>query len=163
MLHDRRYTSGQIWAILGLTREQLSYMDTHREARRDGTGWRKRSVMDLFRLMLTKELVAHGVPVEHAVRIAHNAPLVYGDDVHGPGEAEGVPLADQLASKLFGHTLIAWREGEGWAWFVHADDGESEPIGCHIRRSAIVIRLPQLGDDLIARIRQYALGESPQS
>lgn len=163
MLHDQRYTSGQIWTILGLTREQLSYMDVHREPKRDGTGWRKRSVMDLYRLMLTKELAAHGVPMEHAVRIAHEAPFAYGDDVHEPGEAEGVPLAEQLAGKLFGHTLIAWRDGEGWASLVHADDGQSEPIAYYIRRSAIVIRLLPLGDDLIARIRQYALGETTQS
>jgi hypothetical protein len=113
--------------------------------------------------LVVKELVTHGLPAEEAAQIAHQVPLAYGDDVHEPGEEDGVPLADEVGSKLFGHTLIAWREGNRWQWHMHVDDGSSQPIEHYLRRSAVVIPLSQLGDDLIATIVKDVLGNRAQS
>ena len=160
MLYDQRYRSGETRELLGLTCEQLAYMDSYRDGERDGTGWRKRSAMDLFRLMLSNQLAAHGIPVEQAVKIAHEIPVGRDDYIFCPGEDD--PLREQLAAELFGRTLIARRDGTAWHPILHVSDGEDEPIEYYISRSAVVIRLGPLGEDLIARIREHALGERGQ-
>jgi hypothetical protein len=160
-IHSPRYRAGDTRAILDISIGQLRLLQTAADADSPPAGWRLRSLMDIFRLMLAIELAAHGLEVAEASRIAHEAPIGYGDDVRMAYEGSArTALAEQLHSELFGQTLVAQRCGDGWAATLHRSDAENLQLDKLVEGSAAVIRLRPLGERLMTRLRQYSLGEA---
>lgn len=156
-IHAPRYRRGETCAILDISTMQLRSLQAGEDSDGSPAGWRSRTLMELYRLMLAIELSTHGLEVAEASTIAHEVQL--GWEGATPDETLGVSLGEQLEGQLFGQTLIAQRKNGRWKSFVHLSDGESRPLGEVIGDSSIVIRLRPLAARLIARIRQHALGE----
>jgi hypothetical protein len=161
MIRQPRYRSGDASSILGVSRDHLRYLEDRIEGS-GTTGWRNRSLLDLFRVLLAIELSQHGVDAAHAVRLAHEIRLGY-EDSHWAGKtfletSTPASLEEQLTGELFGQTLIAYRDGDNWQSRSHWADDE-HPVDWYIAGSAVVIRLRPLGERLMRRLRQHALGE----
>jgi hypothetical protein len=73
-------------------------------------------------------------------------------------EKSTASLEEQLTGELFGQTIIAHRDGDNWQGRSHWADDE-HPLDWYITGSAVVIRLRPLGEQLMRRLRQHALGE----
>jgi hypothetical protein len=161
MIRHPRYRSGDASSILGVSRDHLRYLEDRIESSAT-TGWRNRSLLDLFRLLLAIELSQHGVDAVHAVRLAHEIRLGH-EDSRWAGEtsleaSSAASLEEQLTGELFGQTMIAYRDSDNWQSRSHWADDE-HPVDWYITGSAIVIRLRPLGERLMRRLRQHALGE----
>lgn len=159
MIRTPRYRTAEAVAILGITRDHLRYFESRIDA--DGvSGWRHRSLLDLFRLRLAIELSHYGVDADQAVRIAHEIQIGHGDEVFLPGEAAGLSLEQELSEELFGQALIVQRDGNQWRSYLYWIDGEHGPLERHLSGTAVIVPLSLLGERLIGRLREYALGES---
>jgi hypothetical protein len=160
MIRQPRYRSSDASAILGVSRDHLRYFEDRIQTAENSSGWRNRSLLDLYRLLLAIELSHHGVDTANAVRLAHETPIGYGDDIHWGRDTETgtASYEEQLTSELFGETLIAHRDGEHWRGHKHWSDDEHS-LDWYITGSAVVIRLGPLGDRLMRQLRQHALGE----
>jgi hypothetical protein len=158
MIRRPRYRTAEATAVLAITRDHLRYFESRIEGE-SITGWRQRSLLDLFRVFLALELSQYGVEADHAVKIAHETQFGYGEDVISPGEAAGLSLEEELFGEVFGQTLIVQRDGTEWRSYLYWSDGEHGPIERHIGGTAIVVPLSLLSKRLMQRIREYALGE----
>jgi hypothetical protein len=156
-IHAPRYRRGETCAILNISTMQLRSLQAGQDSDGSPAGWRSRTLMELYKLMLAIELSTHGLEVAEASTIAHEVQPAW--DGATADETHGISLGEQLEGQLFGRTLIAQRKNGLWKSFVHLSDSESRPLGEVIGDSSIVIRLQPLGSRLIARIRQHALGE----
>src|SRR5262249_52952762 len=117
MVRQPRYRSGDASSILGVSRDHLRYLEDRIESS-GTTGWRNRSLLDLFRLLLAMELSQHGVDAVHAVRLAHEIRLGH-EDSRWAGAASvestsAASLEEQLTGELFGQTMLAYRDGDNW-------------------------------------------------
>lgn len=162
MIREPRYRSSDAAAILGVSRDHLRYLEERISSDETRSGWRNRSLLDLFRLLLAMELSQYGVDAASAVRLAHETPVGYGENtIHAlPDEGASLTgsLQDELETELSDQTLIAHRDGEAWRAMNYCADDE-HPLHHYIAGSATVIRLWPLGDRLMRRLRQHALGE----
>jgi hypothetical protein len=158
MIRKPRYRTAETAAILDITRDHLRYFES-RIGGGSMSGWRHRSLLDLYRLFLALELSRYGVEADYAVTIAHETPIGHGDDFKLPGEAAGISLEQELIEELFGQVLIVQRDTNDWRSYLYWMDGEHGPLQSHLSGTAIVVPLSLLGKRLVQRIREYALGE----
>jgi hypothetical protein len=162
MIREPRYRSSDAAAILSVSRDHLRYLEERIPSNATRSGWRNRSLFDLFRLLLAIELVQYGVDATSAVRLAHETPIGYGENIIYalPDEGAGLKasLQDELETELSDQILIAHRDGETWRAMNYWVDDE-RPLNKYITGSATVIRLWPLGERLIRHLRQHALGE----
>ena len=162
MIREPRYRSSEAAAILGVSRDNLRYLEERISSNEPSSGWRNRSLFDLFRLRLAMELSHYGVEAASAVRLAHATPIGYGENTFHALPDDGASvvssLEGELETELFGQTLIAHRNDDVWHALNYWSDDE-HPLDYYIVGSAAVIRLWPLGQQLMRRLRQHALGE----
>jgi len=127
----------------------------------DDGGWRLYSLMDIFRLMLARELNLYGVDVGTASLIAHETPIGICENLNAE-----LSFLEQFSHELFGKLLIVQRHEDGWSAVLEHFDRDPVTFGILVNEDkplidpiGVVIPLLPFSRRLIDRLRLLSLGE----